>query len=488
MKVNNKNRSAFRFPVWAKTLIVLVLSVLSMSVAAVLYSANKLSSITQEHYINKSVELADTLAIYLDIDDVTSIKNQVDAIYQNVPEADKVSNEYWDSPEREAYLANFESIITTPEYERLMKQIVSFHSVNDAKWTYLGYADFVNHRLIYLVDDAAEEERCLPGSFDDFTEQDMTVEANIDQGFRPEITNMPEYGYVASTGRPIYDANKEVVAFAMVDISMDAIVAEQTSGNVNLTLILLSIGIGVIGIGYVLVLFLIIRPIRILTRTANKYTEGSDSSIHKFAEVKINTKDEIEDLANSMKKMEEDLNNYIASLSTTTSKLEGAEKKANELKKIVDIDALTGLMNKRAYFEKEESINELIKANKALFSVTMIDLNDLKVTNDNYGHEKGDFLIVEVSNIIKKVFAKSSCYRIGGDEFAIISENDDLKNIDSLKNEFNEEVRKSRKGEVIVSAAIGVAIFDKKIDNNVEDVFKRADRAMYENKKSMKTK
>ena len=78
----------------------------------------------------------------------------------------------------------------------------------------------------------------------------MTVEANIDQGFRPEITNMPEYGYVASTGRPIYDANKEVVAFAMVDISMDAIVAEQTSGNINLTLILLIIGIGVIGIGY----------------------------------------------------------------------------------------------------------------------------------------------------------------------------------------------------------------------------------------------
>lgn len=480
-------KKRFKFPVWAKTLIVLVLSVLSMSVTAVLYSSYKLKSTTQEHYINKSIELADTLAIYLNFDDVREIKNQVDAIYQNIPEEEKVSNEEWDSPSREAYLSYFTPILSSPEYERLMDQIVEFHSRNDAKWTYLGYADFVNNRLIYLVDDAIEEERCLPGSFDDFTEQDMTVEANIDEGFKPEITNKPEYGYLVSTGRPIYDNEHHVVAFALVDISMDAIVLEQNRGTQTLTLILLGMGFGIITIGYLLVLFLIIRPIRILTKTANEYTKESTNSLHKFSEVNIITHDEIRDLANSMKKMEEDLNHYISDLFNATTKLEGAEKKADELKYIADRDALTGLMNKRAYFEKEESLNEEIRKGKATFGVVMIDLNDLKVANDSLGHEKGDNLIVSISNIIKEVFKDSPCYRVGGDEFVIIVEEEDYHNLVNLEKAFVKKIEESQKEDVSVSAAIGSAKFNTSLgDNNVEDVFKRADKAMYENKKKMK--
>ena len=487
MSNDGKKKFRFRFPVWAKTLTVLLLSVITMSVVAVVYSANKLKSSTQDHYINKSEEMALTLARFVDINDVKSLRAEVDAIYDQYMD-EGVSNEYWDSPEREAYLAHFESVLTSPAYLRLLDRISEYHAVNDALWTYIAYADFENQRLIYLVDDAPEEERCLPGCFDDFTEQDKTVVNNKENGFEPEITNFEQYQYVASTGKPIYVGEGRDNCYAMVDLSMDAIVAEQNKNTKTLTIILLSIGFGVIAIGYLLVALLIVRPIRILTKTANQYVAGSNDNLNKFAQIRINTKDEIEDLSNSMKKMEADLNHYIADLFSTTSKLEGAEKKADELKYIADRDALTGLMNKRAYFEKEERLNIDIKNNKAKFAVCMIDLNDLKVTNDSLGHEKGDILIVTVANIIKKVFALSSCYRVGGDEFVVIAENEDLKNLNKLVKLFKTVEEESRDDVINVSAAIGVATFEPGNDNNVEDVFKRADRNMYANKKAMKEK
>ena len=486
----NKKKRRLRIPLWAKTLVVLLLSVISISVVAVVYSSNKLRNITEDHYINKSVELADTLALYLDLDDVKQIKKEViDDIYEQYKD-EGVPNEEWEDPRYEPYMAHFEPVLTSPTYLKLMETITKFHRINDAKWTYLAYADFSLNRLVYLVDDEPnEDDRCLPGSFDDFTEQDLTVINHLDTGFEPEITNMEQYGYVCSSGRPIYDPNDGSdmpIAFAMVDISMADIVHEEDRGIMTLSIILIALGLGVTAIGYLLVLMLIIRPVRVLTKTANKYTEGSDNSLHKFAEIKINTKDEIEDLANSMKKMEEDINHYIADLFSTTSKLEVTEKKADELKYIADRDALTGLMNKRAYFEKEEDLNLQIKKGDARFAVCMIDLNDLKVTNDTYGHEKGDILISAVANIIKKVFALSSCYRIGGDEFVVIAENEDYKNIKKLEKLFTTVIEQTKEDEIQVTAAIGIAKFDNNIDNNVEDVFKRADKLMYENKKQMK--
>ena len=478
----------FRFPLWAKTLLVLLLSVLTMSVLAVVYSANRLRYINREHYLSKSVELADTLGLYLNLDDIKEIKGEVDKIYKTIPENERVCNTEWDSPEWETYLAKFESILELPAYDRLMSQISEFHKLNEAKYMYVSYADFDNKHLIYLADDSPEDERCLPGSFDNFTPQDMSIFDDLEGGFKPEITNSEEYGYLASVGRPIFDDNHDLVAFSLVDLSMDDIVAEENVITNKLVIVLLSVGVSATLIGYLLVLFFIIKPVQTLTKTANEFTKGDGTGLDKFSKIKINTKDEIEDLANSMKKMEADINHYISDLLSTTTKLEGAERKADELKYIADRDALTGLMNKRSYFEKEEALNEKIKQGKAKFAVSMIDLNDLKVTNDSLGHEKGDILIKAISNIIKKVFALSSIYRVGGDEFVVISENEDYHNIKKLKNLFLTVVEQSSEDVIKLSAAIGTAFYNPDEDNNVEDVFKRADSEMYKMKKKMKNK
>lgn len=472
-----KNKKKFRFPLWAKTLTVLVLSVLIVSGSAIAFFYSSISEMTKSHYIEHSVELADTLGIYLDLKNVKKVQGKVLEIYNEIPEEEKVENSFWGEPEWEQYLHRFDEVVEMDEYKALFEQISVFHAKNEAKYTCLCYADLDNKRLLYLVDDSDPEERCLPGSFDDFTENDMSIYEHLREGFTPEITNMPEYGYLASVARPIFDENDEIVAFALVDLSMDEIIAKERENTRNLTIILVSLSVGTVLIGSLLVLFLIARPVRILTHAANGYTKGDDKELNKFAKIKINTRDEIEDLSNSMKKMEKDINHYINDL------LE-SEKKADEMKHLADRDALTSMGNKRAYFEIEEKINEQIKFGTAKFAITMIDLNDLKVINDTLGHDKGDEALIALAKAIRETYQYSSTYRIGGDEFVVVSEGIDFDKVHELRKELKKNADKQK---VNISAAVGVAIYDKLEDNNFEDTFKRADTKMYENKKEMKS-
>ena len=501
-----------KFPLWAKTLLVLLLSVSAVSVVAIVYSSNYLKQTTMRSYTEKSTELADTLAVHVNLEDLIKVRDKTQSIYSGLSEDELVSNDYWGDDVWVTYLHRFDEVLAMPEYDRLLDQIADLHAANSALYTYVSFVDWENERIIYLVDDSElgeddpddpdakyiNGERCTPGMFDNFTEQDKTATSHKVEGFLPEITNMDQYGWLISTGRPIFTPGAEkteenIQAYAMVEFSMNTIINEQNKSITTLSIILLILGVASIVVGYLLVVFFLLRPVRKLTKAANEYTTGSDENsdgLDKFAKVKIRTRDEIEDLSNSMKKMEEDINKYITDLLSTHTKLEGAEKIADEMKSLADKDALTGIYNKRAYFETEERLNEEIKQGKAHFAISMIDLNDLKVTNDTLGHEKGDELIIALSNIIKDTFSSSSIFRIGGDEFAVISENGDLKNIAELEKKFVYAIIDSIKGKTVdgmgVSAAIGVAIFDPKKDNNVEDTFKRADKKMYENKRIMK--
>ena len=88
------------------------------------------------------------------------------------------------------------------------------------------------------------------------------------------------------------------------------------------------------------------------------------------------------------------------------------------------------------------------------------------------------------------IFVHSPVYRIGGDEFVIILQKKDLDNSDKLLKEFEKALNERASGEFnpweAPSVAVGVAYYDRNKDTDVEDVFRRADDAMYERKKEMK--
>ena len=157
-----------------------------------------------------------------------------------------------------------------------------------------------------------------------------------------------------------------------------------------------------------------------------------------------------------------------------------------------DRDALTNVANKLAYDRKVDSINAKLGNANLKFAVAIFDVNGLKQTNDTYGHDHGDKLLVRCCELIQESFPNTPIYRIGGDEFAAIIMDEDYNNRERLIREFHEKMD-SIHGQATslsddTSIAIGVAIYNPKRDRDYLSVFSRADAEMYDNKRITKAK
>jgi diguanylate cyclase (GGDEF)-like protein len=147
-------------------------------------------------------------------------------------------------------------------------------------------------------------------------------------------------------------------------------------------------------------------------------------------------------------------------------------------------DALTGVKNRSAYLDVEAKINRRIRDGEAVqFAVVVCDLNNLKQTNDSFGHQAGDRLLKNACSIICGVFKHSPVFRVGGDEFAVISQGHDYDHMDELMDKMRRSnARNDASGGTVI--ACGMARYDH--DSSVAAVFERADRKMYEDKKILK--
>jgi len=147
-------------------------------------------------------------------------------------------------------------------------------------------------------------------------------------------------------------------------------------------------------------------------------------------------------------------------------------------------DSLTGVKNRSAYLDVEAKLNQRIReGEKVQFAVVVCDLNNLKRTNDSFGHQAGDQLLKDACAIICGVFKHSPVFRVGGDEFAVISQGHDYDHMDELMERMRRSnARNEVNGDAIIAS--GMARYDH--DSSVAAVFERADRKMYEDKKTLK--
>lgn len=146
-------------------------------------------------------------------------------------------------------------------------------------------------------------------------------------------------------------------------------------------------------------------------------------------------------------------------------------------------DQLTGLYN-RTYMEEE--LNRLSAGRHNPVAFISIDVDGLKLVNDNYGHSVGDALLVTVSALIKHCFRENDAIiRIGGDEFFIIipSCNADTaqKSCEKLRSAVN--AYNQGKTDFPISISIGWASGDLHVKSNVEKSIREADNRMYAEKK-----
>lgn len=175
----------------------------------------------------------------------------------------------------------------------------------------------------------------------------------------------------------------------------------------------------------------------------------------------------------------DDLFGYVYSFSDVTENVNLINQlKANEEKitELIYRDILTGVHN-RNY------LDSYIKADKHLLCqyILMIDMNELKYVNDNFGHQKGDQLIISLANLLQeRLNGKDEVIRLSGDEFLIFSH---IIKEEQLKSWIKSLVEEASSIQYL-SFAIGYAKVEK--DLAFSKLYKQAEDSMYQNKKEMK--
>lgn len=154
-------------------------------------------------------------------------------------------------------------------------------------------------------------------------------------------------------------------------------------------------------------------------------------------------------------------------------------------KKLAYTDFLTGCENRMAFEQRLRECEELCAKGG---SVTMLvfDVNDLKKVNDGRGHKAGDQYLKNTADTLARHLGKAArLYRIGGDEFAALLVSRAKEDLEKLLAAIGGETKMMIPGQRF-SCAFGAASFTPGVDNTLRDVFGRADRAMYEEKKRQK--
>jgi len=154
-------------------------------------------------------------------------------------------------------------------------------------------------------------------------------------------------------------------------------------------------------------------------------------------------------------------------------------------KKLAYTDFLTGFENRMAFEQRLRECGDLVEKGERV-TLIICDVNNLKVINDTQGHKVGDTYIMNTADVIaNNVGSRGSLYRIGGDEFAVIIVGSGENEIEELMSALRDERTQVVRGQQF-SCACGAATFTENIDATLRDVFKRADDAMYAEKKRQK--
>jgi diguanylate cyclase (GGDEF)-like protein len=148
-------------------------------------------------------------------------------------------------------------------------------------------------------------------------------------------------------------------------------------------------------------------------------------------------------------------------------------------------DELTGLHNRRRFLVVAEQCLKVAIRMKRSPLLLFIDLDDLKLINDQHGHHEGDQALIGLAQILKKTFRESDIIaRIGGDEFVVLLESTDEKS-EKMITRLHESVREynAKRSEPILSISLGTAHFDPECPISIEELLAMADASMYAQKR-----
>ena len=228
---------------------------------------------------------------------------------------------------------------------------------------------------------------------------------------------------------------------------------------------------------------IIVRPIFKLVQESKKIKDRKYESISKVDSSIL----EVSVLSNSFLDMSKSIYEYQQSLEEKVEqRTKELQLKNEELFKLSITDKLTGLYN-RVKLDKvlQENMSLSLRYGN-IFSVIIIDIDFFKKINDNFGHQVGDDVLQECSNILKKSIRNvDTLGRWGGEEFLVVCPETSKDGAKDLALKLNKalEIYKFTTYPNSVTISVGVSSCEMK-DMKYDDIISRADKALYEAKRN----
>lgn len=344
--------------------------------------------------------------------------------------------------------------------------------------------------------DSSSVEADKPGDVIEFDGTLLPYKNNLIAGKPiPPIISHDKYGYVLTLCKPLYDGQGKCLFYVAVDYSMTLLAEYTREFIIKLLALFIGCFIFVFVISFVFIENHIILPVNTMAYCARNFSyESEDARADNFARIRkleIKTGDEIENLYQALLMTMKNVMDYFNNLKKTKMQVANMQVKVLAMDEIAYRDSLTGINNKAAYDRATGRLDERINNGNAEFCIIMVDVNFLKRVNDTYGHERGNEYLINACRLVCSVFGAEHVYRIGGDEFVVIVEGDRVSLCRYFVKQFKAEMDRKNANALLepwekVSAAVGVAFYDKAVDKTADEVFKRADKEMYANKLAMK--
>lgn len=182
---------------------------------------------------------------------------------------------------------------------------------------------------------------------------------------------------------------------------------------------------------------------------------------------------------------ESQLEGSYAEIDRLRQKIASLEERVRLLDELAHQDALVPVPNRRGFFRELDRAIARVTRYGENAAMLFIDIDGLKRVNDSFGHKAGDDALVHVANVLTRGVRRSDCVaRLGGDEFGIIlvqaTEEAATETAERLIAAIEESDTDCDGHAVRLSVAVGVAMITA--NDTADQVIRRADRAMYEQK------
>lgn len=385
------------------------------------------------------------------------------------------------------------------EYNRILTK---FYGIRDS------YRDIVYLYVYRLAPDGGTiifdlnsldgtEDAGEPGEHYEFSDDFMVYMDDLLKGIEvQDINGETEDGYLLTYCKPIYDSNGVLQCHACVDFSMDELRRKDLNFIISILL--------VTGISAVLIMFFgIYRIKKEVTEPLNKMSQATEqfayqtqedqaNNIQLMKKLNIRTDNEIGHVYSVFISVMEQNLSFMKNLSRAQTVIKVRDEQIGQISQEAYRDALTGVGSKAAYTKKVDEMRAAVEHTDMQFAIVMIDMNDLKKINDEFGHKAGDLYLRGCCHAACQIFKHSPVFRVGGDEFVVILTGDDYQNraecIEKLRAAYEEAYANTDADPWLrYSASIGIA---ERTDSSetMDSVLKRADEAMYADKKAFKEK